>query len=95
MLLLATRSCAPSKKKKKKIVRQKKTIYLLHFSQKPQPGSQQQKLPKNDSVKYELAGSGKLPSPSTPTPRAPQLQATLCKCNLQLLYTLLIKFALQ
>lgn len=70
MLLLATRSCAPSKKAKKKSVRQKKTIYLLHFSQKPQPGSQQQKLPKNDSVKYELAGSGKLPSPSSPTPPA-------------------------
>lgn len=61
MLLLATRSCAPSKK-----IHEKKTIYLLHFSQKPQPGS------KNDSVKYELAGSGQLPTPPVlPFPTTP------------------------
>lgn len=87
MLLLATRSCAPSKK-----IHEKKNNLSTSFFAKAAAG--QQKRPKNDSVKYELAGSGQLPTPLYPLSPLP-LQATLCKCNLQLLYTLLIKFGLQ
>lgn len=67
MLLLATRSCAPSKKNTRK-----KNNLSTSFFAKAAAG--QQKRPKNDSVKYELAGSGQLPTyppvPPFPTPPA-------------------------
>lgn len=59
MLLLATRSCAPSKKNTRK-----KNNLSTSFFAKAAAG--QQKRPKNDSVKYELAGSGQLPTPLCP-----------------------------